>query len=268
MTLPATSGTIIAASQYNEIHALMNDVMGQGEAGYGLALLLSAPITNQNRLTAQAWQNLQIDLDTAHRHITNTATNITSIVTGTTVVTAALINEFWDAAQFIVENRYECHPQQYFKDAVTGESWNTTNGSSSRTANWGLSPTVSITHEVNVVWASAAVRSYFFNSGGLLEWKPYHTNAAMTPNTSLNDLDTEWASFINHVQGQGGWDYDHTTYRDWDTTATTYSSGTLRINIVADQETDRSIRFVCTFTNVETPQLVVTPSTQYYNILY
>jgi hypothetical protein len=246
----------------------MNDVLGQGEDGYGLALLLSAPITNQNRLTAQAWQNLQIDLDTAHRHITNTATNITSIVTGTTVVTAALINEFWDAAQFIVENRYECHPQQYFKDAATGESWNTTNGSSSRTANWGLSPTVSITHEVNVVWASAAVRSYFFNSGGLLEWKPYHTNAAMTPNTSLNDLDTEWASFINHVQGQGGWDYDHTTYRDWDTTATTYSSGTLRINIVADQETDRSIRFVCTFTNVETPQLVVTPSTQYYNILY
>jgi len=269
MTFPVSTGTSITALQYNTLHNSVNNVLGLGENGYGLAILLSAPITNQNKLTAQAWDNLRTDIDIAYRHITNAPSTIPAIVTGTTVVTAAIINKFWEAVEFIDENRLTCHPQQYFKDPATGATVNTEGGVSSRTAGWGLPPDpTSITHEVNVVWASPAIRSYFFNSGGILEWKPYHTNAPMTPGATLNDLDTEWASFINYVQAQGGWDYGSETYRDWDTTSTTYTSGTLRISITASQETETNIRFVCTFTNAETPQLIVTPSGEYYNILY
>jgi hypothetical protein len=268
MTLPVTSGTEIISSHYNDIQAIMSDVLGMGENGYGLTLTLSDPVTNQNRSTAQVWQNLKTDIDIAYNHITNTGSSITTIVTGTTVISAAIINEYWTAANYVNDHRYECHPLQYFVDEDSGATLITDGGSSSRTSGWGLVPDRAITHVVNIVWATPAERSYFFNCGGILEWKPYHTNAPMVPGTTLNDLDTEWASFINYVQNRGGWDYNRQTYRDWDTTSTTYSSGTLRISILADQETDKSIRFVCTFTNAETPQLEIVPGNEYYNIIY
>jgi hypothetical protein len=107
---------------------------------------------------------------------------------------------------------------------------------------------------------------YFFNAGGKFEWNPYHTNASVT-GLSLNDLDEEWATFINHFQQAETYVYDRQTYEDWITTSTVYNSGTLRISILADRETDRNIRFTFTFTNIETPDLVVTPSSEYYNII-
>lgn len=268
MPFPVSTTTTIAAVDYNDIHNLVFEVIGVGDDGYGLNLLRSSPVTDKNIASALQWQRLSLDLNSAYTHITNTST-LTSIVTGSTVISADLTNQFWAAANYVTTNRYVCHPQQYYIDPTTLANINTVEGTSTRTLStgWGLSPAeTDITHIVNVTWASRLTARYFFNSGGVFEWKPYHTNTSTTVD-SLNDLDEEWASFINHFQNAETYVYDRQTFEDWTTTSTVYNSGTLRINVLADKETDRNVRFTFTFTNIDTPGLTVIPTTEFYNII-
>lgn len=267
MTLPVSSSTIVQAVHQNDIHNHVIEVLGVGEDGYGISSFLSNAVTNRNVATASQWRRLQFDLNTAYAHITNQfAIPPGSIITGTTIISADLTNQFWNAANFVLDNRFTCHPNQYFVDPNTLANINTTEGTSTRTTVWGLEPEGTITHKVNVTWASRLTTRYFFNCGGKFEWKPYHTNTSTT-GLSLNDLDEEWASFINHFQRAETYVYDRQTFEDWTTTSTIYNSGTLRISVLADKETDRNIRFTFTFTNLETPDLVVIPSTEFYNII-
>jgi hypothetical protein len=269
MTLPVSSGSFITAADYNDIYTLVSEVIGPGDNGYGLNLIYSQPISDRYTATRDQWTNLQYDLNTAYIHITNTSTANTVIST-TTTITASFVNEMWDAANFVLANRYTCHPTQYI-DTVTNTTLYTENGVSERSTStsWGnplTSP--SITHQVNVVWASRLVQRYFFNTGGELVWLPYHTGESTNPDVSLNDLDTAWANFINYVQSVGGWNYDRDTFETYlGSTSTVYNSGTLQISILADRETDRSIRFTCTLTNLDSPGLEVAPTTKYYNII-
>jgi hypothetical protein len=266
---PLNTSTTIKSIHYNDIHNLVSEVIGVGENGYGISLYYSNPVTNQNISSAQQWRRLQADLNTAYRHITNQfAIPPGTIITGTTITSASLTNLYWNAANYVVNNRYTCHPNQYYVDPQTLVNINTTEGTSTRTlvGGWGLDPETAITHKVNVTWASRLTTRYFFNCGGKFEWKPYHTNTSTT-GLSLNDLDEEWANFINYFQRAETYVYDRQTYEDWVTTSTVYNSGTLQISILADQETDRNIRFTFTFTNVDTADLVVIPSTEYYNII-
>ena len=267
MTLPVTSGSFIAASDYNDIYAIVSEVIGVGDNGYGLNLFYSQPVSPQYIASVEQWRNLQYDLNTAHIHITNTSTANTLISTSTTI-TAAFINEMWNAANYINANRYTCHPEQYI-DTATNTVLYTVNGVSDRTSTtpWGdPSGETSITHEVNVVWASRLLQRYFFNTGGELEWNPYHTGDSVTAN-SLTELDTAWANFINDIQELGGWVYDRDTFEIWTTTSTEYTSGPLKISVLADKETERSIRFTVTMTNTDSPGLEIEPPTGYYNII-
>jgi len=269
MTLPATSGSFITAADYNDIYTLVSDVIGAGDNGYGLNLFYSQPVSLQYTASVEQWRNLQYDLNTAHIHITNTST-ATSLISSSTTITASFVNELWQGANYVTSNRYTCHPQQYI-DTSTNTSLYTINGISERTTStaWGdplTSP--SITHQVNVIWASRLVQRYFFNTGGELVWLPYHTGESVVPGESLNDLDTAWANFINYVQAVGGWEYNRDIYEAYPgSTSTVYNSGTLQISILADRETDRSIRFTCTLTNLDSPVLEVDPTTKYYNII-
>jgi hypothetical protein len=266
ISLVSTS-TIIQSVHYNDIHNILTEVISVGENGYGISSFLSNPVTNRNISTASQWRRLQFDLNTAYVHITNQfAIPPGTITTGTTITTADLTNQYWTAANFVLDNRYTCHPDQYFVDPVTLATINTTDGKSDRTLEWGVDPAGTITHKVNVTWSSRLTKRYFFNCGGTFEWNPYHTGESVT-GQSLNDLDEEWASFINHFQQAETYVYDRQIHEDWITTSTVYNSGTLRISVLADQETDRNIRFTFTFTNLETPDLVVIPSTEYYNIV-
>jgi hypothetical protein len=267
MTLPVTSSSFIAASDYNDIYAIVSEVIGLGDNGYGLNLFYSQPVSPQYVASVEQWRNLQYDLNTAHIHITNTSTANTLISTSTTI-TAAFINEMWSAANYVNANRYTCHPEQYI-DTATNTTLYTVNGISERTTStaWGdPSGEAAITHEVNVVWASRLVQRYFFNTGGVLEWNPYHTGASITAN-SLTPLDTAWANFINYIQATGGWEYDRDTFETWTTTSTEYTSSTLKISVLANKETERSIRFTFTLTNTDNPGLEIEPPTGYYNII-
>lgn len=269
MPFPVSTATIISAVHYNDIHNSVIEVLGVGENGYGLNLVYSQPVSPQYTASTDQWRNLQYDLNTAHIHITNTST-ANSLISTSTTITASFVNELWEGANYINANRYTCHPAQYI-DTATNTSLYTVNGISERTTTtvWGDSSTVpSITHQVNVIWASRLVQRYFFNTGGELVWLPYHTGESVDPNISLNDLDTAWANFINYVQAIGGWDYDRNTFENYPgSTSTVYNSGTLQISILADRETNRSIRFTCTLTNLDSLVLEVDPTTKYYNII-
>lgn len=266
MTLPVSTGSFISASDYNQIYSIVSDVIGPGDNGYGLNLFYSQPVSLQYSATVEQWRNLQYDLNTAHIHITNTGT-ATALVSSSTTITAAFVNEMWNGANFVYNNRYVCHPEQYI-DTATNTTLYTVGGVSERTTStvWGEVGNESITHQVNVVWASRLVQRYFFNTGGAFVWIPYHTGESITGN-SLNDLDTAWANFINYIQAIGGWNYDKSIYDTWTTTSTIYNSGTLRVSVLAAKETDRSIRFSFTLTNTDSPGLEIVPTTGYYNII-
>jgi len=266
MAHPLNTGTIIEAVDFNVIQDILTEVLGVGENGYGFSVQNSVPVTDKEIGRAWHMRGLQYDLNQAYKHITNNYTATSVVVAGTTIINPALPTVVYEAAQFVEANRYTCHPSQYFVDPVTGATINTTDGTSTRTLGWGIGPDIQIQHKVNVTWASRLVKRYFFNAGGKFEWLPYYTDSSVTGNP-LNDLDTEWANFINYLQNTSPWVYDRPTHEDWTTTATTYSSGTLRISVLADQETDASIRFTFSFYNNDTPDLVVVPSTGFWNII-
>jgi hypothetical protein len=84
----------------------------------------------------------------------------------------------------------------------------------------------------------------------------------------LNDLDAEWANFIEYWQAtQGVWIYDREQFVTYNTTSTSWTSGTLVISASADIESDENIRFTFTYRNTDTPSLVVVPSSGFWNYI-
>jgi hypothetical protein len=265
MSHPLITGTTILAQDYNETYNIIAEIIGPGENGYGFGYTLGFPVSSNDPIRLWQMQGLQGDVNTAYKHITNNYTGL-QLISTTTTVGAALQNQLYDAAQYALANRYTCHPNQYFVDPDTGATINTTEGTSTRTLSWGLAPNNQIQHKVNVYWASRLTRRYFFNAGGKLEWTPGHNNQSMT-GLPLNDLDAEWANFIEYWQATQDWTYDRNVFVTYNSTSTSWSSGTLQIIASADIESDENIRFTFTYRNNNTPTLVVVPSSGFWNYL-
>ncbi len=267
MTYPLVSGTTILAEDYNTIYDIIAEVIGPGENGYGFGFTNGWAVSDNDIIRAWHMRGLQADINTAFKHITNNYTATDIVTTGTTIVGASLYNRLYDASQYILANRYTCHPEQYFVDPDTGANINTTEGTSTRTLSWGIPPANEIEHKVNAYWASRLVRRYFFNAGGVFEWRAGHNGQSMT-GLPLNDLDAAWANFIEYWQAtQGSWVYDRDTFITYNTTSTSWSSGTLQIIASADIESDENIRFTFTYRNSNTPTLVVAPSSGFWNYI-
>lgn len=267
MSHPLISGTTIQAADFNAIYDIVAEVVGPGENGYGFGFTFGVPVSENDIIRAWQMRGLQADVNTAYKHITNAYTGSGLVNTGTTIVSTSLPTRLYDAAQYILANRYTCHPDQYYVDPITGATINTTDGTSTRTISWGIAPSNAIEHKVNVYWASRLVRRYFFNAGGKFEWKPGHNGESMT-GLPLNDLDAEWANFIEYWQAtQDVWTYDRDKFVTYNSTSTSWSSGTLQITASADIEGDENIRFTFTYRNNNTPTLVVVPSSGFWNYL-
>jgi hypothetical protein len=119
------------------------------------------------------------------------------------------------------------------------------------------------------VWANSQLAQEYFNQGGEFVWNPYHTSSSIT-GQSLTDLDEDWASFINHLQGQGGWKYNREDFvKTNPETVDTLSSGTLRISVTATRNLQGSgIEFQFVLSDLSTPALLsIEPNPAYYNIV-
>lgn len=281
MTYPVTSGTSLVQSiDYNSLYDIVEDVFAVNEEGWGLYAFYSTPISSNNLIRASQWRNLEDDLiRLAYFHITNTTTVLTS---NTPIVSGSLIeaerqNQLKSVADYVLANRYTCAEGQYYRDPITGATVNTTDGVSRRTLEWGITENY-IEHRVRVRWANRLIALHFFNTGGILTWTPYHSN------NGLNDIDSEWAAFINSVrisQETQPIAYDRNAFlaQTAGTTATiyaqgssqvapnpTYQSGTLSINVELFKSNGEDwVEFIITFANANSAELVVTPSVGYWN---
>lgn len=263
-----STGTAIV-QDYNLIQSTLNEVMGLNPNGYGIPWLYSSPVNTGTRISAQQWNDLKLDLNTAHLHIYNTETATFSFITGTVLalipgadistgtLTTSKHNLMYEASQSILANRYTCHPSQYFGD----ENGNVTrvNGISTRTEVWGVGNDLEIYHTVHAVFATADAARYFFNSGGVFTWDGFWNQEAQS------DIDLLWQGFISYIQLNENYEYNRTKFLATGTTTTSYTSGTLQINIVAGKTltgtyANREIVFTTTFKNNDVGTLFVVPN--------
>jgi len=252
---------IIQKTDFNGLQSQVADVLGQGLNGWGLTVYSSTPVTEMDVVTVDDWKKLQSDINLAARHISNASTSTVVIGTGT-IISSTLVDLLSESVDWVIGNRHKCHPSQFFNRAVGAES--------SRTTLWGNdTPSPTITHNVEAVWANSQLAREYFNQGGEFVWTPYHTNSSVT-NQSLNDLDEKWASFINHLQGQGGWKYNREDFVKTDAeTVDTLSSGTLRISVAATRNLQGSgVNFQFVFSDLtQLALLSIEPNPAYYNIV-
>jgi len=261
MTFPISPGSTATVADYMDSYTVINDIIGIGENGYGVPVPWSGPVSTKTKIRAQDWNYLQRDLNSIFIHVTDTGTN-TTIVSNTTIVNSTLSNAVYSGVNEILGQRYICHPNQFFADPVTSETWNTTNGTSTRTLIWDMEATSEITHKVNAAWTTPLTARYFFNQGGYFIYKPFYANTGTTAT-----IDTQWVSFINYVQNRGGFEYTRPYFVNPDTSLVTksWSSGTLRISLAVERNAAKDqILFTVKYKRRD---LEIVPNRGYWNII-
>lgn len=275
-TFPVSTGTLITNAAYNDLSAIVQEVVGVGENGYGLYDFWTTPITDTMPIRGKSWDNLIKDLvNNCYHHITNinTTTNTYSSILPSpksvpgTVISSDLHNDLNTVAQYVLANRYTCAEEQFYVDPTTGAKVNFTGGSSERTIPWGVTPRY-IEQHVRIRWANRLVARYFFNTGGYLTWQPYHLNNGLS-----GTIDQDWADFILSIrtaQLTSPVKYDRAAFlaQNAGTTSTfaSYTQGTLYVNLeVFKASNSEYVDFMVTFGNTDTPLLVVEPTVGYWN---
>lgn len=265
--IPNTTGSSVIYADFNYIQNIVEEIMGQGENGYGISDIDSIPVSQYNKVGIKEWQALSRDLGLIIQHITNftTASGISGITTGT-LIRAIPHNLAASTAEYALANRFTCHPAQYFIDPTTGNSV-VFSTSSSRTIDWGVEIR-EIHHTARVSFPTRLIARYFFNQGSYLQW------FGGDGNNGLNDLDGEWANFFDHINASKIYTYSRRQYVNYNSTTTTYNSGTLQVEIVAtivgsitDPEYGNAIDFNFYYRNLDSSILIVTPAVSYWEIL-
>lgn len=267
MTLPATSGALIDDVDFNDVRAVLDQLLGLNDDGYGIASFNSMPVAPGERLDAQQWNTLIKDVNFGHVHITNAATSTAYAVTGTSVVTTTRANDLYAAANWMLDpvRRWTCHPSQFkYNTSTNSVLFNQDGSTSTRTLDWGIA-TRSISHKVVVSWPTRDQAYYYFNQGAYLSWQPFHFN------DGLNDLDTEWANFLNEISTAADHKYDRSDFRYWPGgTQTEYTSvsGLLKVlveGVVSNDE--RTVTFTITYSNLDDSLLIISPTVGYWNVI-
>jgi hypothetical protein len=255
---------LILADEYNSIQSQVSSVLGLTTSGWGSVALNSHPVTRNTKITAYQWNSLINDINIISSHIQNISTSTAFVITGTTTVTSSTSVELLGGVTVLSAEptRYTCHPQQFILDET--ETTPLLRGTTStRTTSWGLSPIV-IRHIANVNFISRLHAYYYFNLGNYLVWRPYFLPA----DVAINDLDQEWISWINSINNNPNEEFrfNRDDFLAGGRTRT-YSSGTLRMEVVAVREFDeKNINFTITYSNESTTLLVVSPTAAGYTI--
>jgi hypothetical protein len=260
--MSATIGTVITATEYNESHLLISDILGLGENGWGMPFSASTPASSGNKIYARSWVNLLDDINYANKHIYGTKSTLDYAVTGTTVVSAAYANSLVDLATSLSseEVRYTCHPSNFVFNPLTNSTTNFSDSVSIRTLPWGANGTTMIEHTMVVSWPNRLSARYYFNEGNYLVYNPFYSGVG------LNDLDTEWDRFFTYL-GENPWKYTHHQFVNYRTTTTNWTSGTLEIIVSASIATnDKRITVDVQYINNASADLILTPAVSIFNI--
>lgn len=259
----AQTQTLITATDYNASQALIADVLGLGENGWGIPLIQSNPTDAGRRVYAGNWNGLLGDINLVNNHIYGQPSSI-SYVTSSTTITAQYSNDILSISDQLSSDlvRYTCDPVNFLYNTLTNTTTQYSDSVSLRTLPWGANGITSITHKMVISWANRLSARYYFNEGNYLIYKPYYSGT-----TGLNDLDTEWATFIDWVEPQP-WIYGHEKFTEYRTTTTNWSSGTLEISLIARLSTDdKSIEVDVTYLNNASADLILSPTVGIYTIV-
>jgi hypothetical protein len=256
-----TSGNPILKSDFNNSQAILNDVLGVGENGYGRPVTWSDPVETTQIATAKQWNRFIQDLNLIHQHVANVSTNTAYFNTGTSIITASTVTNLISSVNYVSDavRRYTCHPSQFVVYQSTSTFFY--DSTSTRTLAWGVDPTL-ITHEVVVSFPTRLKARYYFNMGSYLTFVPYYQGNVIA------DIDGEWATFIDNLRLPAQeYRFDRQKYLAG-SISTTWTSGTLTVGVLALVSADeKSIKFTTSYSNSESTTVYITPSGSTWTIL-
>ena len=256
-----TSGNNILKTDFNNAQAILKDVLGQGENGYGRSTITSDPVEITQVATADQWNRFIRDLNLVHKHVTNVNTSTLNVNTGTDRVTASTVTNLISSVNYVSDavRRYTCHPSQFVVYQSTSTFYY--DSTSTRTLTWGVDQTL-ITHEVVVSFPTRLTARYYFNLGSYLTFVPFFQG------NLIADIDGEWATFIEYInQPAQQYRFDRTKYLAG-SAVTTWNSGTLSVSILASISADeKSIKFTTSYSNSDSTTVYITPSGSTWTIL-
>jgi len=252
--------TLITKETYNTAQSKLQNILGLGENGYGLPLISSSLVEVSRTATAKQWNNLIADINIVRQHVANTNTNTAYLITGTSILRASTVTNLISDINWLYDDsrRYKCHPAQFFTTGTTSLTSTSTffsDSTSTRTLAWGTD-TRKITHEVISRFPSRLAARYYFNIGSYLSFVPYYTGGL------VNDLDGEWANFIDYLRNPTReYRYDREQYINYTSTLTVWTSGSLSISLLAEKlEDEKTIKFTTSYMNNSSAGLYITPA--------
>jgi hypothetical protein len=258
-----TTGTTIG---FNEGVALVRNILGADFDGWGIPLNLARNVDALSyKATPEQYNRLLTDVNAINVHIHGTSTSLTVATTGTVI-----LGDILDTISALDTLRYTCHPSQFLFSTTTNTSTFYGKGVSVRTRPWG-GTTSSIQHQMLVGFIDGIAANYYFNQGNYLTWKPYYliststTIVSTSTSTSriLNDLDGEWANFIDYV---GEYRYYRDQFVNYSNTTTSWTSGTLHIELNTTVLQSNTIIFTANYYNDNVSTLFISPSLGLYPI--
>ena len=258
---PTSTGDILYHTDFTETQSALEDILGLGQNGYGIPSLKSNPVSPDGKIKAYQWNDLLYDFNAFHEHVTGAVTSTQLVVTGTTVVSHNMANDLYYTTQSLIANRYTAHPSQFLISDGGVSTTFYSGGDSLRTLPWGVDSSI-ITHKVVTQFPNSLAARYYFNLGCYLTYTPYYEG------DGLNDLDAEWANFIDYLREPAQVHiYDRAKFVNYDSTTTEWTSGTLHVSIQADRSDDfKSIEFTVIYQNDASPNLLISPAVGIYTI--
>lgn len=261
MTFPKYSTDLIDHNDFDDLQLVLEDIMGLGENGYGITSIQSNPVAQGRSIKATQWNYLLADTNSVYQHVNNVFTSTQAVTTGTTVIDHSLANELSGTISNLQTLRYTVHPGQFLISDGGSSTVFYGGGDSLRTLPWGISTNI-ITHEISTQFPNRLAARYYFNQGCYLTYTPYYQG------TGLNDLDAEWANFIDYLRSPSqAYTYGRQQFITYDSTTTEWSSGTLHVSITADRATAQdAVNFTIDYRNDASPNLLISPAVGIYTI--
>lgn len=181
----ATIGSLITATDYNNIQTQINTLLGvgSGQNGYGQTVT-SLSVQSNDTITALQWANLKLDILKIANHqgtqLNPAITALPTIVSGSSIE-ATHVTLFSNSVPVLQSNKFLLAE---FSDELLVPSVEST-----RTANWNRT----VRHFFTVTFSSIDNARYFFNSGGSIRIIP---GFAKSSSTSINN---SWDTLLNTI---------------------------------------------------------------------
>lgn len=279
-TFPASTSSLVTATNYNELVSRVDLVSGLNDFAYGRRDLLGIPVTTGTRVTRLQWINLIADINKINTHQRNaklislnefaatptTATWQMNTLTSISTVSymslpgflfdAAGINAVNTAVNVISTNTYTVHSTQ-----LTSLASNGLRSTSTVFTNTGISQVI------QAKWPNSSTAKYFFNLGGAIQLAVTCTGSTSTQEDVVIQQLLARVSTLTSVTSFGRNNYltTPTNTGTWTTYAFSGTYNYVRVR-VETYKTETSVLMALSITNTSTSVVnYTTPNNSNWN---